>query len=211
MDEEKEITPEKTASELVVEIHQNQDRILKHLQNLDFNYKLIINRLDNLTKEIKNKPINQPTIHQNPPKVEAVELPLKDSDNRSNLRKQLEEQQDLEDFEELTVENSHDAIRRTGRNVEPPVKKIPVQQRLLYKDTNKKVFMANVQIFDKNSNIAKSCTTNQMGKFMCALTPGTYLIKVNKSANGDKAAIDLSYNITIPDGEILVNLEDKII
>lgn len=95
------------------------------------------------------------------------------------------------------------------------VARTSIQQKLVYKEDNKPIAMASVEVYKDNGNeglkAVKTAKTNATGKWTAALEPGEYLLKVMKKETSTKSRIDSQFEIEIPASKEPVNLEDLII
>lgn len=186
---------EKKATDLLNDIITNQQAILKYLQNIDYTNKLIHNKLSNASPAVVQK--------IEPPQVADVKI----ISAKSSLQIALEadEQEQMDD--ELSIEVNSEGKLRTQRS-ENIIKKIPVQQRIIYAD-GKNIYMANVEIFDLQGKSIKKTRTNQIGKWLAAVPVGQYNVKIIKEATTLKPKVDLNYSITVPNSDTQVELEPK--
>ena len=75
--------------------------------------------------------------------------------------------------------------------------KVAVEQRSVDKN-GKAVFLANIEITDKETNKVESKTrTTSVGKWQAVLPPGIYNVKITKSESVSKQKIEVNQEITI--------------
>lgn len=189
------MTEGKKATDLLNDIIANQQIILKYLQNIDYTNKLIHNRLSNTSPAVVQK--------IEPPQVADVKI----ISTKSSLQIALEADEQEQMNDELMVEVNSDGKLRTQRS-ENVIKKIPVQQRIVYAD-GKNIYMANVEIFNSQGVSVKKTRTNQIGKYLAAIPSGEYTVTVTKAATTLKPKVDLNYSISIPNSDTQIELEPK--
>lgn len=118
-----------------------------------------------------------------------------------------EEKNDSTIIEEESVHSGKRRLNRTN-NEQSLDKKVPVRQRIVYPD-GKNVCLASVEIFDINGKLVAQAKTNSTGQWISSLVPGTYNVKVNKNAAGNKPAISLNNTISVPLSDLPIELETK--
>jgi hypothetical protein len=95
------------------------------------------------------------------------------------------------------------------------VTKTPVQQRILYSEDQRPIAMANIEISkDEGINgikVVKVAKTNATGKWVAALDPGNYCIKISKKETSTKSRVDYSGTLTVVSSKDPINLEDIVI
>lgn len=77
----------------------------------------------------------------------------------------------------------------------PKIKSVNVSQQVIYKD-GRHIFLADVEIRDEaGKKLIKQTRTNVKGKWIAALAPGNYIIKVSKKVEADpsRPIINASY------------------
>ncbi len=168
------------------EILNKIDLIQKTIQNLDFSNKLIAKQnkqiLDFLEKII-------------------VLGSLKESNSVNNIS---------------DIKLSQNKIKSIGEIINPPsfidessetITSVTVIQEVFYKKDDP-VKLATISIYDENKQKIKTTTTSSRGSWKVSdLIPGKYEIKVDKAASGEHAAINLSYNIIVPNSSKLCKLD----
>jgi hypothetical protein len=107
----------------------------------------------------------------------------------------------VDEQQQLEVDTKPIGQRRGVRTEEPDPnseRKMPVQQRIIYKD-GKNVCLANVEIFQTGNkgefNLIKKLRTNSAGKWAVALAPGKYLVSISKAGTSSKPNVEVSYSI----------------
>lgn len=90
--------------------------------------------------------------------------------------------------------------------------KTPVQQRIVYSSDQRPISMANIEISQDDGingvKVIKVAKTNATGKWVAALEPGTYSIKIFKKETSTKSRIDYNGTITVESSKDPINLED---
>lgn len=160
--------PERKASDVLLAIEQKVDCLIKYFQTVDFNLKILINRVNELESKIEssNKEI------QLPEKLEFPKAKLPSKDPVVNIEAPISS----------TI--SVDA-------------ELPVCQKLIY-HTGAPIRLCNVEIFNSKGSRLKKIRTNSSGKWNSNLFPGAYKIRIYKSAVDKYAQIDDTYDIMIP-------------
>ena len=188
------MSEERKASDILLDLEKKIDTILAYIKNIDFNYKLLLSKLnqkDSASTEIE-----------------------KNSSPESEI-----EFKNVDEEEQIEVDRNPDHSKKRGvKTVSATAlfaaklqgKKIPVQQQIL-NSKGDKLFFANVEVMDMSNNILLKTRTNQAGKWLVNLTPGDYLIKITKSGTASKPKIDLCYQISVLESSSSLELEPKII
>lgn len=143
-----------------------------------------IKNIDHTNKLILSK-YNQ-TITKNPTSGNK-DLPLK--------KEELEQSSEISS-EEVSVE----------KNISIK-KKIPVSQKITYKNNNANVFMADVSILNSNNELIKKTRTNNAGKWVAALQPGLYSIKIERTPTNDNPKLDIQYKVQVRNIEGPIELQ----
>lgn len=192
------------ASDIIIELEAKVDVLSRHIQNIDNNIKLILNRLsqNNIIKTLSLPPdsneiqgvkrSNLPEMHPNVVAGHYGSEETKPEDIQPV--KKVEEEKDF-DFPQV---DDSDSLKSSGR-------KVAVQQRITYSD-GKNICLANVEIKNSTGGSIKKIRTNAMGKWIAVLEPGNYIVSVTKSANKTNPNVELSYPVTIPESDRPVEL-----
>lgn len=197
---------ERKATDVILDMEKKLDHIVKQLEVLDLNFKLILNKL--------NQPPPKPFFK--PPSIESVDVPVSASQpkHQQSLKSKLQialenaEKNDPGD-DQIPVENNLVGVKRTAKYI-PEERKVPVQQRVTYSDT-KSVTSANVEIYDTNNTLVRQVKTNQAGKWMTSLPPGNYSVKVTKFQTNIKPKVESVFSISVTESDSGVELETKIV
>ncbi len=83
-----------------------------------------------------------------------------------------------------------------------------VQGKLIYSDS-KVMILAQVEIFDSSGQLVKKTKTNNAGKWIASLLPGTYNVRVAKAGNSVKPSVAGQYAVTVQPGNEPLQLESK--
>lgn len=89
------------------------------------------------------------------------------------------------------------------------LKKIVVQQKILYPNNLGPVALAQVRIYDENKKEIKEVKTQFKGTWSSILDPGSYFIHVVKPAVEAKPQVDLYYPIQVSGETSPLVLEDR--
>ena len=174
---------EKKASEVLAEISEKMnkmDEILAYVKNIDFNYKLVIAKLNE-----KNK-ISLAHNEYSLKELSSVASPI-----AASVITQPESISNLE------VDNTSE-----------PVKKVTVQQKITYPN-DKPAVLAKVLITNEKKEKIAETKTNHGGKWATTLLPGSYFVHVTKAEVADKPKIDHYFPITIPISKTPIELDPK--
>ena len=99
----------------------------------------------------------------------------------------------------ISLEERVDIIERMVRSidmVETINKKRVVQEKLIYGD-GKNIVMAQIEIFNTKGKLIDKRRTNHSGKWTTSLMPGTYIIRVAKTATSSRPSATGQYEIVV--------------
>lgn len=161
--------PERKASEVILTIEQKVDCLLRYFQAIDFNLKVLINRVNEIDEKITNAP------------PRAIELPAAIEFPPANIA-----------MPPVPI-----AIEAPINKTISVDSELPVVQKLIY-HTGAPIRLCNVEILDHKGVKLKKIRTNHVGKWTSNLFPGVYSVKIYRSAVDKYSQIDDTYNITIP-------------
>ena len=209
------------ASEIILSLESKVEQLIKLHQALDFNVKLISNKLNDIIAAVNNaKPVSAPSFTVEAPKTIAI--------TKEN---------------QLPIENAPIGFRRTSRpetftptspggaeiklapiKPEPPAEAmakeqiistpsikssgsvISVQQRIT-DNSGKAVFLANIEIIDKQSkNVVFKGRTNGIGKYAASLPIGEYQVSIKKAKSLEKPEINELQNLIVDGAQNPLNL-----
>lgn len=197
MDDEK---PQRKSSEVLLELEKMMIETRDLARNIDNNFKLILNKLNQQAGGVKRvRPVRpeDSAAPKRPPTVEA--------DYQKSAEQLKAEKIATSPKEEVVFTQ----VKEPNVIIELPGKKTPVQQRLVYSNDDKNIYMAKVEILDKNGQLVKQIRTNQTGKWLAALPAGEYKVSVSKAASSNKPKVDYQYNIVIPDSTEAIELDTQ--
>jgi hypothetical protein len=171
------------ASDILLELESKVNVVFQHLQNIDSNIKLILNRLSsNISKKIDISPEIQ----------QISEVKHNISTENTNSLKNTEKE---EEFTFVQVNN----------DIPISTRKVAVQQRIMYAD-GKNICLASVELKDVNGNVVKKMRTNAMGKWISALDPGKYFVHIRKAANKSNQDVEMNFEIQIQESDRPIEL-----
>lgn len=180
------------ASDILLMLEAKVETLSKHIENVDNNIKLILNRLaaNNAIKQgVYSK---EEVISDKNDKIADTMNNIVLEQNKS--AKKVEEEKDY-DFPQV----EDDLLpKASGR-------KVAVQQRITYSD-GKNICLANVEIKNSVGQSIKKMRTNAMGKWIAVLEPGNYMVNILKSANKTNPDVDLNFPISIPESDRPIEL-----
>lgn len=209
---------QRKATDVLLDLEIKVDTILTHLKNQENLMKVIANRLGvfNKSNEVKQPSIKdsvenlptKPIIPGLKPGIVMTSARLGKKEDVPTITSQNTERDEVEAGDFIEVETNPKGKRRTARYAEneSTSKKTAVQQKITYAD-GKNVCLASVEIYDLNNNLIKQAKTNAMGKWMAALDPAEYIIKINKHGVANKPNINLEFQITIPNSDRPLELD----
>lgn len=178
---------EKKATDLLVEIDEKIDQILSYIKVQDFNYKILLNRVNSLIEKSEAFKGGAAAV---PAPAAAAPPPFSVTAPKEEVEFVVEPEPEKKKF-----------------NPEGSVKKVPVQQKVIYPDDSL-VCLARVDILS-NGELVKQVRTVQTGKWNAALLPGEYEVRISKSATKTKPQVNISYNIKVPESSNTVEIETK--
>lgn len=183
---------ERKATDILLDLEGKIDKILAYVATIDLNYKLLLNRIGSFPQD----PLPTNTTNK------AVLL-----QEENKINKQVQEQEVIfTDVDQDSVDDKSNK-KRTSRATTDG-KLVPVQQRIIYPDGSN-VCVAKVEIKDTDNKIVKQMRTNNVGKWILSLQPGTYNVSIAKMRSTNKPEVDINYNITVPDSDAVVELPAK--
>lgn len=176
---------ERKTSDVLIDLEEKVSQILSYVRTLDTNLKLLLNE--------KNT--------QQPPQ------------NIQEALKQAVESRPSEAFQPSADKPQVTAEPVDFPQVEPVKpggKERVVQEKIFYKKDNKVVLLAQVEIFDSSGKkLVKKTRTNNQGAWTAKLSPGSYHLRVAKSATSTKPAICVNYQINVTPGDGPLTLESR--
>lgn len=209
------MSDDRKATDILLIIESDVKEILAYVRNNDLNYRLILERLRLLSEGASKAPlaISPPSLVSGDTKPVPLSAGpfIQSSDLKEKIRKAMEEaslQDDNVKFQDLEVENSQSGKRRGTRVQINAEKQVSVQQKIVDSD-GKNVFMAKVEIFDEQGNLAKQTKTNQTGKWLAQLLPGRYSVTITKAGTATKSPVESTYSVLIPVQETNCELDTK--
>jgi hypothetical protein len=159
------------ASDVLIEIESKLDNILGYIRNIDFNNKLIIQRISKLEggkvpvevgSKVQKRTASTPSVQ---PSVSPVGGIVSDNSDSENDQK-----------------NS--------------AQKYLVQQKITYSD-DKNVILVNIHIFDSDNNLIQKTRTSSSGKWSVGLGEGKYKVVLNKPGSTKRPALSKEFFINV--------------
>lgn len=200
----------RTVSDILIGLETKIGVLESSVRNIDNNYKIILNRLAQLTADISGLSAAlsvQQAVKSGKPSVslppEQVEKP-KQEVTSSNVFVAEPVKQEQVNNNELTEEATHKGFRRDSRK--PPdfeaSRLVGVQQQILFPD-GKPISTAQVEIFNKKGELVKQSRTSTSGRWVSSLEPGEYQIHILKRISQDstKLPVELRFDVEIPDSK----------
>jgi hypothetical protein len=210
----------RSASDIILALESKVDNLSRYVINIDSTIKILLGRINELSKNLENiKAVDHSNIIQEklPPKGNfekmaekfgiAVEpsaaIPQIIAKPTGNSQLKTPDPDGDEIIEELSGRNS--AIR--GQRVQTKSVKSSISQQLLKEDGGI-LFLANVEIINKKGELVKQTRTNMKGRWMAALDPEEYTVKVTKRfSDGNQRPIEKSYEIKVPPSDSPMELD----
>lgn len=175
------------ASDILLELESKINIIFQHLQNIDSNIKLILNRsANNIQKSVDSNLL----IQLNSPQIIENNVNLSSKNEASS---KIEEKDD----EFIFVEPTNSTLNSA--------RKVAVQQRVLYAD-GKNICLASVEIKDVKGITIKKMRTNAMGKWISSLDPGQYFVQIRKAATKSNPDVEMNFPISIQESDRPIEL-----
>jgi len=226
------------ASDILLTLEATLEKVLGYVHNMDMNIKTISNRLNMLEKTSVTPKWSPPSmtreaVGETAPSPELLAAAAKSQmpglkpgvqlgpqrtmiatpkGQQISTTEEDEEYTFVDEQQQLEVDTKPIGQRRGVRTEEPDPnseRKMPVQQRIIYKD-GKNVCLANVEIFQTGNkgefNLIKKLRTNSAGKWAVALAPGKYLVSISKAGTSSKPNVEVSYSIDIPVSNVPLEL-----
>lgn len=104
-----------------------------------------------------------------------------------------------------------EAITSTSITIDENVPKRTVQQQVVLKATDKPLLMANVEVFNTNGMVVKKTKTNQTGRWIAGLAPGSYSVHINKRKSAHNPDVEFREDIKVEPGSGVFELERLVI
>ena len=106
-------------------------------------------------------------------------------------------------------------VRGNIRNQRGPTsngKRASVSQ-IIKREDDTPLFIANVKVLDENGTVINQTRTNKNGRWLMALTPGSYQVHVLKTypADSGKTSVDTMYSIEVPLSDKPLELDPLVI
>lgn len=208
---------ERTATEILLELEAKLDNIIKIIQNMDMNNKILSNKLNSLASkighnsdapkfsvEVSNDDMlktnaTAPKINLSSKKIDRVSPLIKAQEKPIVAKpKAMQKNEGQEEFPEFVPEQKTE-INNT----------VPVIQRVL-DDKGTVLFMAEVKIFD-GDKIIKTTTTKSSGKWNASLPAGKYKVIITKAASVSRPKLEEIQIITVEGNDKINNLGDFVL
>jgi hypothetical protein len=117
------------------------------------------------------------------------------------------------EFKDYMASRKKSAPEEFKPKVAEPVKsekKVPVSQRV-QDNSNKDLFMAEINLFSSDGSPVLKTRTNPMGKWQAQLPPGKYTVKVSKMDTALQKKIEGEQNITVGNSNSTIILPTLIV
>jgi hypothetical protein len=189
-------TPQRTATQVLLELDEKITKVLQTVSLTGATNKMILDRLNKiynyidmiekeqqLVSEISKTTIPQPESLIAPNPVQPEEIIQVDDMSLGTRRTSR-------------VENTLTTTKKQEIINHPEDRKVPVVQRITDK-TGKDLFMAKISIMDVNQKLVLETKTNASGKWQAHLVPGTYIVQIVKTDTATKQKIEGKQTITI--------------
>lgn len=217
---------QRKSTDVILSLETKIDQLLQVNRNLDFNIKILSNKLNQLLDVLTSTPsITSSPLSSFP----SAELPPNESINSQTVVFPQESNPMTTDvvpvgfrrtsrpetFDEpgqvveatpknvptpsIPVPAMHPPLESkpsTAKNIPSSANRHPVMQRIVDKN-GKAVFMAEVEIVNSKNITELKTRTNGVGKWQASLMPGQYKVNIKKQGGVGKEKIEISQNLTI--------------
>jgi hypothetical protein len=186
---DKEENKERKVSDVILSMEQTLSSIHKMISVYDMNTKIILDKVNKLYSllEKSSKKTEEVFIDTTLPKVE-----LKKIEEATPVSQKF-----------VPIAEKPVVRDRIVSQSDLNQKMVPVVQKIV-NESDKDIFMAEVTITDKNSNLLAKLKTNAVGKWQANLPSGAHKISVSKMDTATKKLINYS-------GEIIVEKTDSVL
>lgn len=188
---------QRKASEILISIEDNVNKLIKIISVYDMNSKLTLDRV--------NKIYNYINSLQSENLQEEKETNSSDKINTNS--------DEIITMSDVPISNKRAAVEQPTipkLNENDTLKKVPVIQRIT--DNNgKDLFMAEVIILNDNKDFVFKTKTNAVGKWQALLKPGKYSVNITKTDSATKNKIEASQDIDIVNSNSPIVLQTIII
>lgn len=183
----------RNTSDILLSLEEKMTTLLKSIDTLNLNNRLILDRLNSLVKLEQNSitgvKLPAQSVAQSGSVSALVETNIETPKEISKEKATLSRRESINNLIKRTSPNNENiTFKEVNNNSPTPVisqgennKKIPVGQKV--KDINNKdIFNASVNIFDDKSKLnVFAGKTNALGKWQAYLPPGTYTVEISKT------------------------------
>lgn len=184
------MTDKRTATKAILEIEETLSKMSKFVQNTDNNVKLILDRLNKVTKQLEEN--------------KSKELPKEKTKSKKIIEQPMVAEPFVQQAKSINELEEDPLPRHTKRrDSRVPVKKtlsVAVSQ-IIETPNSKPAVLAQVEILNSDGKIIKQTRTNTNGRWVAPLEPGFYTVNVLKRGDQSKKPMNTSFTIEIPEGD----------
>jgi hypothetical protein len=198
------------ASDILLDLEGKVETSSKDLKTLALSVNILSNRVNqviellNALSNSANSDVVMPVVNEMP-QVQAS-IPIS---SESSLK--LDDYSKKDNFPRT---QRQETFAPTNQVSTPPTTqsgKVATTQRIT-DNTGKAIFLANVEITDRNSGaVVYKGRTDGVGKWHASLPVGQHLVHITKSEALNKAKIDVSQNLVVDGSQNVLNLPVMII
>ncbi len=229
-------TPRK-ASDIILSLEQKVDQLLKHTSALDFNIKILSNKLNSVLDTLSQDKKQSPMFVEAPPTPYTATAPLEPT--TMPIMQPTTQSFPIVKEHSLQISTAPEGFRRTSRpdgattptptptvNAPPVVQTVPstqqqamptnankvaVQQRVVDRN-GKAIFLADVEIKDvSNGQVAHKGRTSSVGKWMAPLPAGRYQVTINKKEMATREQLEAIQNLVVDGNKTPLELQTIIL
>lgn len=229
-------TPRK-ASDIILSLEQKVDQMLKHISALDFNIKILSNKLNGVLEALPQGKLQSPMVVEAPPTPYTATSPLEPA--TVPVMQSTTQSFPILKEHSLQVSKAPEGFRRTSRPdgattptpvptvdappivqtvpsaqqqaMSPTAKKVAVQQRVVDRN-GKAILLADVEIKDvSNGQTAYKGRTSSVGKWMAPLPAGRYQVIINKKEGATREQLEAIQNLIVDGAKTPLELQTIIL
>lgn len=199
---------DKKISDIILELDQKIDFIIKNMSNQDNNIKLILKSINELKTSINStkfsgnavdKPLNEENISNL--EMKAIHAQKMNQNSKFEKMKQSAGISDDNDYsDDLNKTQINQNQRRGQRTAQATSDNVKMTVTQIVTDSNGKALpVAQVKITNQFGEIIGTARTNIKGRWTASLEPGNYIVNINKTylSEPHRKPINKEYSINV--------------